>query len=318
MTAQATDEKGNSNPFLFWRDLANAATALLTGPSRKEQPAVVEQGQFTESECAEGAYRLFLPPASALPRSLVVMLHGCSQDPADFAAGTAMNVAASTAGFAVLYPSQSTQANSQRCWNWFQPAHQQRGKGEPALLAAITQKIIDLHGIDPRRVYVAGLSAGGAMAAVLGEAYPEIYAAVGVHSGLAARAATDLMTALKAMRGQGPVPNIQPSLVATIVFHGDADTTVDANNAAHIIQASTGSRAVIDHEVIAEGGRNSTRGLHRTADGQILAEQWIVHGAAHGWSGGSRKGSFTEECGPNASRQMLRFFAEHPRRVNAL
>jgi len=318
----STHTLGSGNPILFWLDMANAASSWLLPPDeltapRIGAPAQLEELQiFRDELVGDGEYRLFIPPDALegkLP--LVVMLHGCSQGPDDFAAGTSMNQAATDAGFAVLYPAQSRSANSQLCWNWFDATHQQRGSGEPALLAAMTHHAIANHPIDPERVYVAGLSAGGAMAAILGETYPDVYAAVGVHSGLAARAAGDLSTAVSAMKGRNTFSVSDPSGMPTIVFHGDADSIVNARNGVHIIEACAGGDAVVESVTLSGlGGRDATRSLHRANDGSIVAEHWVVHGASHAWSGGSRSGSFADDLGPDASVEMLRFFSERPRR----
>ena len=262
-------------------------------------------------------YKLFIPAEFAgKPLPLVVMLHGCTQNPDDFAAGTAMNELAQAQGFYVLYPAQSQQANPQRCWNWFKHSHQQRGRGEPALLAGMTRQMMAQHPIDPARVYVAGLSAGGAMAAILGDTYPDLYAAVGVHSGLAAGAASDLPSALQAMQGNGGRGKASAQHVPTIVFHGDADATVHPRNGEHVAAASSagGSGADVQQQQPA-GKRRSTLSVHHDAGGKVLAEHWLVHGAAHAWSGGSARGSYTDAQGPDASAEMLRFFLEHPRRA---
>src|SRR5690606_30207552 len=181
-------------------------------------------------------YKLYVPPNPGnTPMPLVVMLHGCTQDADDFAAGTAMNQAAREQGFYVLYPVQSTKANPQKCWNWFKHNHQQRGRGEPSILADMTREVMKSHSIDPQRVYVAGLSAGGAMAAILAQAHPELYAAVGVHSGLAPGVASDLPSALAAMKGSRAQAPVQKGTgVPTIVFHGDRDATVASSNAPRV------------------------------------------------------------------------------------
>ncbi len=269
-------------------------------------------------------YKLYIPPIhTGEPLPLVVMLHGCTQNPDDFAAGTGMNAAARTEGFFVLYPEQSQAANSSRCWNWFQPNDQQRGQGEPAFIASLTLTVMKQHNIDPGRVYIAGLSAGGAMATIVAEAYPEIFAAVGVHSGLPRGSASNVMDALAVMKGANanraaPVAGARAH-VRTIVFHGDRDQTVHQRNGEQVIAAvlgdtehagqSAGSKQ-IEHGV-SSGGRRYTRSIHRDASGQAAAEHWLVHGAGHAWSGGDAMGTYTDASGPDATREMLRFFFEH-------
>jgi poly(hydroxyalkanoate) depolymerase family esterase len=281
-------------------------------PSGQGEGAFVS-GRFADAR-TECDYQLYVPPqAGQRPLPLLLMLHGCTQDPDDFATGTRMNDVARSQGCFVLYPAQSPRANPQRCWNWFKHSHQQRGRGEPALLAALTRHVMARHEIDAARVYVAGLSAGGAMAAILGDAYPDLYAAVGVHSGLASGAAKDLPSALAAMR-TGAVAASR-SGPPTIVFHGDSDATVHPSNGDHVITASAAQPDSI-REVErqrAAGGRNYTRRVHRSPEGKVQAELWLVHGSGHAWSGGSRQGSFTDPGGPDASGEMLRFFLEHPK-----
>lgn len=294
------------------------APALRAPRQARQQAPLDARGSFLPDRFEHGRmrrdYKLYVPPqAGERPLPLVVMLHGCTQDPDDFAVGTRMNELARTHGCFVLYPAQSRQANPQRCWNWFKHNHQQRGRGEPALLAAMTRHVMAGHDIDPDRVYVAGLSAGGAMAAILGEAYPDLYAAVGVHSGLASGAARDLPSALAAMRSggataSGPGRPGRP----TIVFHGDADATVHPDNGNHVFNASVGP-ADAQHDIDQQrpaSGRGYTRRVYRSAQGDVQAEHWLVHGSGHAWSGGSRQGSFTDPDGPDASQQMLRFFLE--------
>jgi poly(hydroxyalkanoate) depolymerase family esterase len=283
-------------------------------------------GNYTHA-AGTRAYRLFLPgTASEALRPLVVMLHGCRQNPDDFAAGTRMNELAHAHGIVVLYPGQSSKANHLGCWNWFHAENQQRDRGEPSIIADLTREVIAKRRIDPQRVYIAGLSAGGAMSAVLAATYPDLYAAVGIHSGLPHAAANSLVTALSAMR-HGPLERVartrrQP--VPTIVFHGDEDRTVHPDNGDEVIeQARWGREAEADTEdgggMTVErgnvpGGRAYTRTLHRDADGRCDAEHWLVHGCGHAWSGGSAIGSYTDPMGPDASVQMLRFFIEHPKR----
>jgi poly(hydroxyalkanoate) depolymerase family esterase len=324
------------------RRMAPAEFAPQLPPrSAASRSATTEPGRFTRATHRHAGltrdYRLYVPPgarAGALP--LVVMLHGCKQDPDDFAAGTAMNRRAAEQGFIVLYPAQATSANAGGCWNWFKPDHQQRDRGEPALIASLTQAVTKAHDADPRRVYVAGLSAGGAMAAVLGQAYPELFAAVGVHSGLPVGAARDVMSALTVMKsgaasGQAlarastpaasapssapfSAPSTPLATVPTIVFHGDRDTTVHPRNGdqlvAALLRAGAGTAPAIEPGVSAQG-RRFTRTVHRDAQGLARVEHWLLHGAGHAWSGGDPSGSYADPDGPDATREMLRFFFQH-------
>ncbi|GAA4337565.1 hypothetical protein GCM10023144_33440 [Pigmentiphaga soli] len=272
------------------------------------------------------AYKLYLPPAAAaaapLLRPMVVMLHGCTQDADDFAAGTRMNALARDLGVVVLYPEQTPRANAQRCWNWFKPQHQQRGRGEPAILAALAQTIAADHHVDAARVFVAGLSAGGAMADIVGRCYPDVFAAVGVHSGLPSGAASDVGSALAAMRnGRPAAPAVSGGpMPPTIVFHGDADATVHVSNGAAIVEAArnaNGKTAGKPSARVAEGrssgGQRYTRTVYTDEAGRSTTEYWQLHGAGHAWSGGSAEGSYTDPAGVDASAEMLRFFLAHRR-----
>lgn len=275
-------------------------------------------GAFVQERFGAGTkardYKLFIPPGPlAQRRPLVLMLHGCTQDPDDFAAGTAMNEAAREEGLFVLYPAQCDRAHPHRCWNWFRRSHQARGRGEPALLAAMVRAVMAQHAIDPARVYVAGLSAGGAMAAILGEAYPELFAAVGVHSGLRPGAARDVASAMRAMK-QGAPESATPWRPArpTIVVHGEADRTVHPRNADLLVPLEAGPGITVATETVSTSGRHAyTRRVHRNAQGAVVAEHWLVHGATHAWSGGRRPASHTDPQGPDATRAMLAFFERH-------
>jgi poly(hydroxyalkanoate) depolymerase family esterase len=272
-------------------------------------------------------YKLFVPPDTGrgAAHALVVMLHGCTQDPDDFATGTGMNRLAAEQGFAVLYPAQAQEANPSRCWNWFKHNHQARGHGEAAVIAGMTQAVVRAQGIDPGRVYIAGLSAGGAMAGLVAAAYPELFAAVGVHSGLAPGAARSLPEGLAAMRHGGAGAQGHTALpVPTIVFHGDHDEVVHARNGEQLIAAARRGAvhlALQDAPSIEQAqsaqGRRYTRSLHGSASGAVVAEHWLLHGAGHAWSGGDAAGSYTDPRGPDASAEMLRFFFSQPRPASA-
>jgi poly(hydroxyalkanoate) depolymerase family esterase len=295
-------------------------------------------GKFIEGTYVNPAgrrsYKLYIPSRYAgagahgagahgqgLP--LVVMLHGCSQSPDDFAAGTRMNVIAEEETCLVVYPAQPSEANPGKCWNWFRPGDQRRDQGEPSLIAGITRQLMRDYAVDPRRVYIGGLSAGAAAAVVMGATYPDLYAAVGVHSGLACGAANDLTSAFAAMR-QGELvasfgsDDILPigsdgSAVPTIVFHGDRDTTVHPRNGDHVIAQSmraTNVQSQVQRGRV-PGGHAYTQTIHAGEDGRAILEHGEIHGAGHAWSGGSRAGSYTDPHGPDATREMLRFFLAH-------
>jgi poly(hydroxyalkanoate) depolymerase family esterase len=248
-------------------------------------------------------------------RPLIVMLHGCSQNPDDFAVGSRMNALAEEHGFLVAYPAQSTQANQMGCWNWFNPADQTREKGEPSLIAGMTRAIMAEWRVDESRVYVAGLSAGGAMSATMAATYPELYAAVGIHSGLAHGSASDVASAFAAMSGNAGLGAMNGSMsdgVRTIVFHGEADQKVHPTNGETIM-----ARARLDlakalaretRETGSAGGRAYSRTVIADARGVPQLEHWTVEGLGHAWSGGNPDGSFADRHGPDASREMVRFF----------
>jgi poly(hydroxyalkanoate) depolymerase family esterase len=269
-------------------------------------------------------YRLYVPAGhdAARPAPLLVMLHGCTQDPDDFARGTRFNEHAARAGALVAYPEQLAEHNPQKCWTWFDRAHQAADAGEPALIAGITREVMARHAVDPSRVYIGGVSAGGAMAVNTAAAYPDLYAAVGVHSGIPWRAAGDVGTALGIMR-TGPADDAplldaartllqssgRPS-IPMIVFHGGADAVVNPTN----------GRRLASQWAVAAGAKDFLRsdstenGLAYTRDKWgPLAELWVVEGLGHAWSGGSAEGTYTDARGPDASREMMRFFLEHTR-----
>ena len=302
-------------------------------------------GRFITSEFSNQAgtraYKLYVPSQasdSSLP--LIVMLHGCTQSADDFARGTQMNRLAEESGFLVLYPEQAASANVSKCWNWFQPRDQERDKGEPSVIAGMVRKVAGTYGVDERRIFVAGLSAGAAMAVVLGETHPDIFAAVGSHSGLPFASAHDIPSAMAAMKGgrgrsgAAGLTGVQvrerscTQAVPTIVFHGDRDHTVQHSNGAAILEQASdaydaagktngATLAVSTERGGAAGGRTFSRSVHAEADGRPHLEFWTLHGAGHAWSGGNASGSFTDYKGPDASAEMVRFFLAQPRAGSA-
>lgn len=311
---------------------------------KAEPPGSFTRVVFTHADARRHPhhYHLYVPPGATAgtPMPLVLMLHGCTQNPVDFATGTGMNDAAAPANALVLYPEQPHSANPNGCWNWFRPGDQHRGSGEPALLVAMLKDVMARHPVDAQRVYVAGLSAGGAMAALLGREYPELFAAVGVHSGLQAGAAHNVMGALSAMKNgakpgaaihpTGDAPALPPPPI--IVFHGDADTTVHAHNGEQLVQATLsalasapgGGQTTVEtvHKGQSASGQGYTRKVYALAGSTpaadapprpTVAEHWLLHGAGHAWAGGHAGGSHTDPRGVSATQEMLRFFMSHPR-----
>ena len=312
------------------RALRRAASArprpAERAPGADQQRARFADLSYTNAAGTRG-YKLYVPTGyTGQPVPLIVMLHGGTQSAGDFAAGTRMNELAERETLIVAYPEQPASANILKCWNWFRPGDQLAGAGEPSLIAGITGQIRRACAIDASRVYMAGFSAGGAMAAVMAAAYPDLYVAAGVHSGLPDRAAHDLPSALAAMR-RGTSPHRRPSAagIPMIVFHGDQDPTVHHVNADRLVDQgirafSTAAEygdaprhGVTTRRGKVPGGHSYTRAVYQDANGNTLIEHWTIHGGGHAWSGGSRQGSYTDPQGPDASAELLRFFAEHAR-----
>jgi poly(hydroxyalkanoate) depolymerase family esterase len=309
-----------------------AAAEVASGSSCLDAPAL--PGQFVSRSYSNAAgaraYKLYIPKTYAEKRMpLIVMLHGCTQNPDDFAAGTRMNELADEHAFLVAYPAQSANANGSNCWNWFNVGDQARDRGEPSLIAGITREVASSYRVDDQRIFVAGLSAGAAMAVILGATYPELFAAVGAHSGLPYGAADNVPSAFAAMRGgSGPIcrrrglksrtsiPRVAPTRAPpTIVFHGDHDTTVHADNGSEIIAqaialggAQTGCLAKSVQVRVPANGRECTITAYRDSMMRPCIEHWVLHGSGHAWSGGCSNGSYIDERGPDASAEMVRFF----------
>lgn len=261
------------------------------------------------------SYMLYVPRQnSARERSLLLMLHGCTQNPKDFAVGTQMNVLADEFNFVVAYPLQPTTANPSGCWNWFDSRHQNHGSGEPAMLAGLAETLRSEFNVSEKRVFAAGLSAGGAMAEVLATTYPQLFAAVGVHSGLPYRAATSLGNALRAMKGASKT-GLDPSTKTQrtprrIIFHGSSDATVHPSNGARIVEHARRSSSKLTEVTFTKeiNGREVTRTIMEDDQCCAVVEYWAVKGGSHAWFGGNSQGSFTDQRGPDASREMARFF----------
>lgn len=319
------------------RDVVEALGRRRGGPPMPMPMTMPGQRQSTPPPVADGAvyvtrtfsgasgardYRLYVPAALPDgPQGLVLMLHGCTQDADDFAGGTRMNALAERHRLIVAYPNQTRLHNGQGCWNWFRPADQGRG-GEAAILAGLAVALREEFDLAQDRVFAAGLSAGGAMAAILGASYPDVFSAVGIHSGLPHGSAQDLVSAFAAMRGEGgggtsrSTGGGRTGGVRTIVFHGTADGTVHPSNADQIMRSATAGVAAETSLTAGRsaGGRPFNRHVATGRDGVAAAELWLIEGAGHAWSGGASTGSYTDPSGPDASGEMVRFFLRGPAR----
>jgi poly(hydroxyalkanoate) depolymerase family esterase len=322
-----------------YRRASYAAVTHTHERSPAKQHGFSQPGSFLVSSVTNAAgtrpYKLYVPSGyrgQALP--LVVMLHGCKQDPDDFASGTRMNAMAEEKQCFVLYPAQTKSASRLKCWNWFKTTNQQRDCGEPSLIADMVKQVMREYRIDQSRVYIGGLSAGGAMAVIMARSYPDLFAAAAVHSGVAYHAANNSYSALVTMKHG---PRLSPKMAAMeankqaqlpnvpiIVFHGDADSVVHPKNGDHVVRQIIPIRVEDESQKevgtsntlsVIEGklpeGRAYTRTLHRDEEGRLIAEQWVIHGSGHAWSGGSDNGSHTDPLGPDATGEMMRFFYKH-------
>ena len=267
-------------------------------------------------------HRVFVPDPAHDERGLaplLVALHGAGQTPDDFAAGTDFDALAQGLGAYVLYPEQTRAKNSMRAWNWFLPEHQRREAGEPAAILALVDEMCARYPIDRSSVFVAGISAGGAMAAILAEQAPDIFSGAGIVAGVALHASHDVKSAFSAMHGEATVEDIASVLTHDApdapayahtrisIWAGAEDKLVDPGNA--------GILARQFHRLLGLNGqpayeqRESAR-IARWRDqyGNVRIELWQVPCMGHAWSGGTRRGSHTFPAGPSASAEMLRFF----------
>lgn len=237
---------------------------------------------------------------------MALMLHGCKQTAEDFAVGSAMGEIAEREGVILVYPEQDAARAPGRCWRWFEPGHQARGAGEPALMAAIAREAGEEFGADGSRVFIAGLSAGAAMALLAAREYPEVFAAAGCHSGLPPGSASDARSALLAMRKGASEASEASARVPLIVFHGAADRAVAPRNAELCFEALCPDGEERS-ERFEKGGRSVER-RSRWAGGKAVGELWLIEGAGHAWSGGDERGGYADALGPNAAEETLRFF----------
>jgi poly(hydroxyalkanoate) depolymerase family esterase len=343
IAARSPDPGAIEGTFRVVDETPLATEDTSSGGSSARASTPEERTQFSEHTYTGSAgtrrYKLFIPSTyTGQPLPLVVMLHGCTQTPDDFATGTRMNMLAEERACFIVYPAQPQTANMSKCWNWFQASNQRRDQGEPAIIAGLVRELLLTYGLDRERVYVGGLSAGGAMAVILGRAYPELFAAVGVHSGLPYAAAHDLPSAFAAMHqrdtsdpsvARSEKPQAWRGGTPTIVFHGDLDTTVHPGNGEKVVSQSAGASAFNARDSSSAaaatvescaggtpGGYAYTRRIFKDGNGKIVAEYWLVHGAGHAWFGGDPRGSYTDIKGPDASGEMIRFFLERARPSN--
>jgi len=329
-TAKPTPRPATLTPARRRAAIVQHLPASVSGPSpaaAKASPASApvkpEPATYLERthSCSSGTrdFKLYLPARHpGGPKGLIVMLHGCTQNPDDFAAGTNMNVIAQRHGLAVAYPEQTRGHNGASCWNWFTPSNQSRGRGEPAILAGLAEGLMQEFELGRTRVFVAGLSAGGAMAVILADTYPDVFSAAGVHSGLPRGSARSVMSAMTAMNngGTAAVSSASQRRLAAktsekarrIIFQGDADTTVHPSNAPQIVIGAVGDRKPSQVSPKSAAGRHYIRSDYVLPDGTVDVELWQIKGAGHAWSGGKPGGTFTDTKGPDASAEMVRFF----------
>jgi poly(hydroxyalkanoate) depolymerase family esterase len=266
---------------------------------------------------------------------LVVMLHGCSQDAQTFAQGSRMNELADEHRFLVLYPQQSLRANAWRCWNWFEPRTAD-GAGEAAAIAALVHEIARRYPVDGSRVYVVGISAGGAMTAILALCYGALFAACAIVAGMMYRAADSALAGARAMRNGAPVSpesmadeaasrlSRKMRFVPALVIHGTQDSVVHPRNAEQTVRQfrrfaellGTPPEPLTDAEeqrISSEGRSYRQRDYGR--GGQPLLRSILIEGLGHAWSGGDERFQFNDSAQPDASRLIWDFLSKFRRPV---
>ncbi len=307
--------------------------ATMSNAPMQEQAGQVVRGSYAGPE-GRRLWRLFVPASAAKPATMLVLLHGCLQDAADIAAGSRMDVVAAERGFVVLYPEQDVAANARKCWNWFESAHQARGSGEPAILAAMIAQVAAARSIDAQHVHIAGISAGAAMSGLVAAAYPERFASVSLMSGVAWKSATNVGRALAVMKdGAGAaVPGADEVVAAmganagavpTLILHGELDAVLSVRNGDEAAAQSVAVHNLLRSRSALSPLRYSNAAA-RTEHGYAVTEQsWLdernvaqvtylrVAGLGHAWSGGAAAGTFTDSAGPDASRLIARFIVQH-------
>jgi poly(hydroxyalkanoate) depolymerase family esterase len=317
-----------------------AALTTAAGGAGASGTARFEQRTYTNA-AGTRTYWLYVPSGYRGQKvPLVVVLHGCSQNALSIAIDTEFNDYAERDTFLVAYPEQPSSANASQCWNWFLPEHQRRGSGEASIIAGIATSVAREFSVDRRRTHVTGMSAGGAMTVNLGATYPDVFASIGVSAGVEYKAAQDVASGVLVLQTGGPDPDQQGALayvameraartVPVIVFHGDLDQTVRPVNGDQVLSQWAQTNDLVDDRVdndtvsdapaatvagTVPGGRAWTRYEYELRPEGPLLEKWIVHGMTHKWSGGAEGQTFTDPAGPEATEEMLRFFASHPRR----
>jgi poly(hydroxyalkanoate) depolymerase family esterase len=321
-------------PSLLAAALANAAIGCADVDEAPSQQAseLTSLRAFGSNPGNLLAYKHVPAGVGARP-PLVVVLHGCTQTAADYTAA-GWNELADRWGFVVLYPEQQTGNNRNRCFNWFEAGDIARGQGEALSIRQMVDAMRAAHDVDPARVYVTGLSAGGAMTSVMLAAYPDVFAAGAVMAGLPYRCATSVGEAFMCMnpgvdrapadhaarvRGElrdfaGPYPRVS-------IWAGTRDTTVSPSNVTEIAQQWTALHGLDDRADATGTVEGAAHAEHRRADGATAVETWLVPNMTHGTAirpgderaaGCGRPGAYVLSAGICSTYHAARFFGLEP------